>query len=95
MDQAISFLHDSGILLHYEDSSLLSDLFFINPQWLCSMLAKLITVKETNPFQKQGQEISVFVCVCMVVCVHTCKFPAAYLCCMHLHVWSTADMCAL
>lgn len=54
IDQATSFLHDSGILLHYEDSSLLNDLYFINPQWLCSMLAKLITVKEYNPFQRQG-----------------------------------------
>ena len=55
IDQATSFLHDSGILLHYEDSSLLNDLYFINPQWLCSMLAKLITIKENNPFQRQGE----------------------------------------
>lgn len=55
MEQATSFLHDSGILLHFEDSSLLNDLYFINPQWLCSMLAKLVTVRENNPFQRQGK----------------------------------------
>lgn len=60
LEQAISFLHDSGILLHFEDSSLLNNLYFISPQWLCSMLARLITIKESNPYQRNGQ------CVCCV-----------------------------
>ena len=55
LDQATHFLHDNGLLLHYEDSSLLSDLYFVDPQWLCSMLAKVITVQEKNPFQKNGE----------------------------------------
>ena len=54
VEQATSFLHDSGIILHFKDSNLLNDLYFINPQWLCSMLAKLITVREYNPYQRQG-----------------------------------------
>ena len=43
-----------GILLHFDDS-LLSDLYFVNPQWLCSMLANVVTVQERNPFQKNGR----------------------------------------
>ena len=43
-----------GILLHFEDS-LLSDLYFVNPQWLCSMLASVVAVQEKNPFQKNGK----------------------------------------
>ena len=54
LEQATSFLHDSGILLHFEDSSLLNNLYFISPQWLCSMLAKLIAIKEFNPYQRNG-----------------------------------------
>lgn len=42
-----------GILLHYEDPAL-SDLYFVDPQWLCTMLACVVTVQEKNPFQKNG-----------------------------------------
>ena len=55
LEQGTAFLHENGILLHYEDSSLLSDLYFLNPQWLCSMLASVVTVQEKNPFQKNGE----------------------------------------
>ena len=55
LDQATTFLHENGILLHYDDSSLLSDLYFLDPQWLCSNLAKVITVQQKNPFQKSGK----------------------------------------
>jgi serine/threonine protein kinase len=53
LEEAAAFLHENGILLHYEDPSL-SDLYFINPQWLCTMLACVVTVQEKNPFQKNG-----------------------------------------
>ncbi|OQV15651.1 Leucine-rich repeat serine/threonine-protein kinase 1 [Hypsibius exemplaris] len=52
--QAVMFLHDNGILLHYEDSSGLKDLYFLDPQWLCDTLASVITVREINPFVKKG-----------------------------------------
>lgn len=43
-----------GILLHYDDPSLV-DLYFVDPQWLCSILACVVTVQERNPFQKNGK----------------------------------------
>ena len=51
----ISSLPLSGILLHYDDS-LLNDLYFVNPQWLCSLMADVVTVQERNPFQKNGTQ---------------------------------------
>lgn len=56
LDQATGFLHSNGILLHYDDSQL-SDLYFLNPQWLCSLLANVITVRERNPHIKDGQSL--------------------------------------
>ncbi|XP_070559105.1 leucine-rich repeat serine/threonine-protein kinase 2-like isoform X2 [Ptychodera flava] len=51
LPHAIKFLHQSGVLLHYDDPALhLRDLYFIDPQWLCKMMAKIVTVKEINPF---------------------------------------------
>eukprot|EP00794_Sanderia_malayensis_P013704 gene13704-15131_t len=49
------FLHDYGILLHFNDQIRgLNDLYFIDPTWLCDMIALLVTVKEKNPFIKNG-----------------------------------------
>ena len=42
-----------GILLHYEDS-MLSDYYFLDPQWLCDTLAKIVTIPEINPDVKKG-----------------------------------------
>jgi len=42
-----------GILLHYDEGRL-SDLYFVDPQWLCSMLAKVIAVPEVNSLHKNG-----------------------------------------
>ncbi|XP_038076820.1 leucine-rich repeat serine/threonine-protein kinase 1-like [Patiria miniata] len=50
---ATRFLHNNGILLHYEDS-MLSDYFFLDPQWLCDTLAKIVTIPEINPDVKKG-----------------------------------------
>lgn len=54
LEQAVRFLHDNGTLLHYEDP-LLEDFYFVDPQWLCDMLAHIITVREINPFIKEGE----------------------------------------
>ena len=52
---AISFLHGNGTLLHYEDP-LLSDLYFMDPQWLCDMLARIVTVRDSiNPLVSDGR----------------------------------------
>ncbi|KAL3853636.1 hypothetical protein ACJMK2_017166 [Sinanodonta woodiana] len=51
LDQAISFLHECGVLLHYEDTALqLRDFYFLDPGWLCRMMAQVITVHQINPF---------------------------------------------
>ena len=54
--QAVSYLHEIGVLLHYPDSTLqLRDFYFIDPGWLCRMMAQVITVKQINPFvSKEG-----------------------------------------
>lgn len=43
----------SGVMLHYEDATL-KDLYFLDPQWLCDILANVITIREINPFAKNG-----------------------------------------
>ncbi|KAL4226999.1 Leucine-rich repeat serine/threonine-protein kinase 2 [Mactra antiquata] len=54
--QAVQFLHEVGVLLHYDDASLkLRDYYFIDPGWLCRMMAQIITVPQINPFiNKEG-----------------------------------------
>ena len=43
-----------GILLHYEDVNL-QDIYFLDPQWLCDMLANVVTIREINSLAKCGQ----------------------------------------
>ncbi|ELU14390.1 hypothetical protein CAPTEDRAFT_224870 [Capitella teleta] len=53
--QAIRFLHETGVVLHYEDSSShLNDLYILDPEWLCRMMAQVIAVREINPFVDQN-----------------------------------------
>ena len=54
MDEATNFLHENGILLHYDDGSVLSDIYFLDPQWLCSNLAKVVTIREDISSHKYG-----------------------------------------
>ena len=54
LEQAVRFLHDNGTMLHFEDP-LLSDLYFVDPQWLCDMLAHVVTVREINPLVRDGR----------------------------------------
>jgi leucine-rich repeat kinase 2 len=50
LQQAIKFLHDSGLVLHYMDLySKLSDLYFLDPEWLCQLMGQIISVPEVNP----------------------------------------------
>ena len=52
---ATLFLTDAGSLLHYDDRRHnLHELYFVDPRWLCDMMATIITVKERNSFIKQG-----------------------------------------
>ncbi|XP_052864950.1 leucine-rich repeat serine/threonine-protein kinase 1 [Anopheles cruzii] len=53
LNQATMFLHDNGVLLHYDDATL-RDLYFLDPQWLCDILAHVVTVREINPFARTG-----------------------------------------
>jgi hypothetical protein len=51
--QATQFLHENGLLIHYNDVAL-NDLFFLDPQWLCDILATVVTIREINPFAAKG-----------------------------------------
>lgn len=53
LHQATMFLHDNGVVLHYDDATL-RDLYFVDPQWLCDMLAHVVTIREINPFPRNG-----------------------------------------
>lgn len=53
LNQATAFLHENGVMLHYEDATL-KDLYFLDPQWLCDMLAHVVTIREINPFAPNG-----------------------------------------
>jgi len=61
-----------GILLHYDDINL-QDIYFLDPQWLCDVLASVVTIREINSLAKSGRFNSVLVqCVCLCVCVCVC-----------------------
>lgn len=45
--------HVLGVLLHYDDATL-KELYFVRPQWLCDILAHVVTVREVNPFASNG-----------------------------------------
>uniref|UniRef100_A0A2A4KB68 Protein kinase domain-containing protein n=1 Tax=Heliothis virescens TaxID=7102 RepID=A0A2A4KB68_HELVI len=57
LHQATMFLHENGVLLHYDDATL-KELYFLRPQWLCDVLAHVVTVREINPFANNGDEAS-------------------------------------
>ena len=52
---AANFLHDNGVLLHYNDYLKgLNNLYFIDPVWLADMLAHIITVPQKQNFVHNG-----------------------------------------
>lgn len=52
---ATRFLHENGVLLHYNDQLRgLNHLYFIDPAWVCDLIATLVTVRERNPFIVNG-----------------------------------------
>ena len=52
---ATLFLNEVGTILHYNDRSHnLNELYFIDPRWLCDMMSQVVTVKEKNPYVKNG-----------------------------------------
>ena len=52
LDSAVLFLTDIGALLHYDDRSHnLNELYFVDPRWLCDMMANIV---EKNPFLRRG-----------------------------------------
>ena len=52
---ATHFLHEIGALLHYDDRKHnLDDLYFVDPRWLCDLMSTVVTVKQRNPYVKQG-----------------------------------------
>lgn len=53
LEQATRFLHENGVLFHWDDLAL-RDLYFLDPQWLCDQLAKVVTVREINNFAQRG-----------------------------------------
>ena len=55
LDQAATYLHNNGHILHYDELiGQLSDIYFIDPTWICNMFAQIVTVKETNSWVKNG-----------------------------------------
>lgn len=43
-----------GVLLHYDDVTL-QDIYFLDPQWLCDILANVVTIREINSLAKAGK----------------------------------------
>lgn len=45
----------AGILLHYDDPNQdLQDLYFIDPKWLCELMARIVTLPQVNPYVMNG-----------------------------------------
>ena len=52
---ATLFLTDVGSILHFDDREHnLHELYFVDPCWLCKMIAKVATIKDSNPFITDG-----------------------------------------
>lgn len=55
IQQAIKFLHECGVILHYSDlQTKLSELYFLDPEWLCTLMAHVITLKHISFVDEKG-----------------------------------------
>lgn len=55
IQQAVKFLHECGVILHYSDlQTKLSELYFLDPEWLCTLMAHLITFKHISFVDETG-----------------------------------------
>ena len=79
LTQATQFLHENGILLHYDDVNL-QDYYFLDPQWLCDILAGVVTIREINCLAKSGHchSLSSVQCHSLLYC-YLCQQQAARL----------------
>ena len=57
----LNFLHDQRILIHFEDSSLLKNIVFLDLQWLVYVFKSVITVKP-GPYDKEEAEFEELWC---------------------------------
>ena len=56
IELAAAFLHENGILLHYDDHLReLNNYFFIDPHWLCNIMASVVTVTQKNSYVLGGK----------------------------------------
>lgn len=46
LDEATAFWHENGTLRHFGNCTDLQDCYFLDPQWLCSTLTKVVTVQQ-------------------------------------------------
>ncbi|CAF3639498.1 unnamed protein product [Rotaria socialis] len=53
LQQATKWLHENGIIIHFEDT-LLSNYYFLDPQYLAELLAQLIASEQTNGLARHG-----------------------------------------
>lgn len=66
MLQAIKFLHECGVLLHYNDfQTKLSELYFLDPEWLCILMAHVITFKHISFVNEKGVSIIIKAYLCV------------------------------
>ncbi|CAF3763323.1 unnamed protein product [Rotaria sordida] len=53
LQQATKWLHENGIIIHFEDT-LLSNYYFLDPQYLAELLTQLIASEQTNGLARHG-----------------------------------------
>ena len=63
LEQAIKFLHECGVLLHFNDlQTKLCKLYFLDPEWLCTLMAHIITFKHISFVNEKGVSQGISFC---------------------------------